>query len=671
MGMDKKHEIPILRNLVLHADSPYPDMDVMVGKAYRVTDKKDLGRDLYAIKGSGTHPFRLDIIKEVMEVKCEHLIRPVGFEVVEWPGSGAYSPCIVFQKPSGHRFSEDDHKVFERWSEDDIVKKVILPIYDVLEQLSAARMHHSGICLSNLYYSSFKEESLVLTSPILSCPNVMLNPSYLMLPQAMCHPYGRGRGSIQEDLFALGILIVTFLLGRNPARLYESEDEFTSVRAMAGSYHACVKHLRLNMAMGELLRGLLNDDKDQWNLDDLGLWIRGRRRGVGDYTNIQKAIRPFNFQGKNYDTAKALAFAMDHDWEHAFSIISDGRLDVWLRHYLLDKSKVEAVKAAKEANISYKKQDTLVARILIALDRHGPIRFRNFKSMFDGVGQLLAYYHDNMDTKQAFVDIIVSNLIFYWFKSQTKETADLIHLETVYRKIPNALKATEYGFGLERVIYDLNPGWPCLSPLFEEDYVPDLYHVLLALDRLCKHRGESVQVLIDRHIAAFVVARHHSYTRVVTTTLMFLTMDDPLIRSYAQIKVLAALQSAVASNVPLYHLCQTAVRFLMPTIDQFHNRKKRKEFTAFLERVAKKGSLQDLLTAVRKCYDVIQPDQEGFRHAVREYAKVTHNLAVIQEAIKERHIASKEGGARLASIISGMLCLFGMVVIFFITFFIQ
>src|SRR3546814_19623601 len=68
------------------------------------------------------------------------------------------------------------------------------------------------------------------------------------------------------------------------------------------------------------------------------------------------------------------------------------------------------------------------------------------------------------------------------------------------------LNQTGPGFGLERVLYELNPSIHCRSPLIEHLYVTRIEELVPALERAAANRDRGGRPM-DRHIASFAVAR--------------------------------------------------------------------------------------------------------------------------------------------------------------------
>src|SRR3546814_10578515 len=100
--------------------------------------------------------------------------------------------------------------------------------------------------------------------------------------------------------------------------------------------------------MMEVLRGLLNDDpRDRWTLDDLTLWVSGRRLSPKPPAMPQKANRPFEFQGVGHMSCCELGEGFSRHWDAALECLTDGSLDTWLRRSLGDEAPTDADNQAK------------------------------------------------------------------------------------------------------------------------------------------------------------------------------------------------------------------------------------------------------------------------------------------------------------------------------------
>ena len=102
----------------------------------------------------------------------------------------------------------------------------------------------------------------------------------------------------------------------------------------------------------ELLRGLLHDDPTQrWTLDEIQVWLDGRRLTPKQALTRKKAARPFPFAGTRYTQTPLLAMALDSYPSEAVKIVDDGSLEQWLARSLEDEQAVERYEEALQYSI--------------------------------------------------------------------------------------------------------------------------------------------------------------------------------------------------------------------------------------------------------------------------------------------------------------------------------
>jgi serine/threonine protein kinase len=112
----------------------------------------------------------------------------------------------------------------------------------------------------------------VSTPPAVTQPVV-----YETIESGLAAPTGRGKGSLSDDMYSVGVTTLALLIGHSPC-LGLSDDEIISRKFEMGSYWALLGDERVSLTMMEPLRGLLNDNpQKRWGLEDLVYWINGRR----------------------------------------------------------------------------------------------------------------------------------------------------------------------------------------------------------------------------------------------------------------------------------------------------------------------------------------------------------------------------------------------------------
>ncbi len=69
---------------------------------------------------------------------------------------------------------------------------------------------------------------------------------------------------------------------------------------------------------------------------------------------------------------------------------------------------------------------------------------------------------------------------------QRDAKAELIPLGQQFERMKGFIEKTTYGNGVERVLYELNSGLACLSPLLRSEYVTTPKTLLPALERIAR-----------------------------------------------------------------------------------------------------------------------------------------------------------------------------------------
>ena len=168
------------------------------------------------------------------------------------------------------------------------------------------------------------------------------------------------------------------------------------------------------------------------------------------------------------------------------------------------------------------------------------------------------------------------------------------------------------GFGLERVLYDLNPSLACQSPLIKPYHVTTTADLLKTLDAIAATLGADTS-FADRHIAAFVASkidmakeiRFHDLANVRALA------DNP------ELIIMKLLSKAQQKHpkLKLVGLCTWAAMRTEKMIDSIHNRIIRKRLKLQLKKLALTGDLYEVMRAVINA-DVTHHDNDGFVKAI-------------------------------------------------------
>jgi hypothetical protein len=633
----------------IDSGKPLPDFDSPPALAYACVSKRDTKRDLVALICDPKVPPRLDIVGVMRRIDHRNIMRAVDWEIVDWPPEGRRCPAIILERPMGKKVMSSLDVEIPPMQEERVSRYFIEPVTQVLREMHGMGTYHRMIRPDNLYWMRDEGGEMVIGECFTSPPGITNPLVYETLECTLSSVAGRGEGSSENDMYAVGVTILALLTGKTPLQ-GRPDEEIQRLKLAQGSYAALVQNNRISLTMMEPLRGLLNDDPaERWTIEELMLWLNGRRLSPKQQVMPTKGSRALTVGGRDYTTAREIAYAMHRNWDQAVALIQTGALDTWLRRSLGEDDRVEAVNLAKAGGDN---TDKLVARVLIALDPEGPIRLRAFSSTLDGMAPLIGAFADDVEARKLFGSVIGMSLFSFWMEQQRRLDTEHVRHMTRLEKIKALMNQTGFGMGMERVVYELNASLPCLSPRFERDYVPFIDHVLPALNRIAAS-PEPPTILVDRHMAAFVSTH---FKRAIGPELRDIDRaPDEREGRQAQVQMLSTLQENLHRNVPFPELCEHLATTLDPVVERFHSRDRRERVVARIKKAAKSGRIQDILDVVEDNQEITE-DTNEFNGATREHARATGELLLLMRDIKNKPALAEEIGGQLSGAIALLGC---------------
>ncbi|MDP6804692.1 MAG: serine/threonine-protein kinase [Rhodospirillales bacterium] len=535
----------------IEPNRPVPDFDMPSAPAFRVEDRRDTGRPLLASICNPGLPPRTEVMAQLRGGSVKGIVPIVEWGPVDWPALGERCMAVIYERPAGGRlaanFSADDAS----FTEHEIRNLIVEPIAATLRRFESRELAHRSIRPNNLFFMDEARQDLVLGDGV-TCPPGFDQPLvFETIERGMASQGGRGEGGTSEDLYALGVSLVFLLLGRNPLERL-SEDALLAVKAEQGTFAALCSRERIPPPFIESLRGLTSDDaSERWDLERLENWITGTRMTSVQRKPIAKSQEELFFGGHEHVTPRTLAHAFGENTTEAVPVIKEGRLDHWLRRGLGDGKLAdtvsEAVTEIQGPDPSAPCDDNLlVTRACSLLDPMGPVRYRGFAFMPDGFGPALALEILRRGDAQIPAEAVLRDIPAWWFAAQRNLRLGPGPVERSFALQRENLQNPDIGFGIERCLYELNPGLPCQSELVIQDFVADIEDLLPALNDAA-NRVDGKTNPGDRHIAAFIAARMEQDT---SAYLAALADPDPKTSSVGLLSILALLQWRLNEVVP-------------------------------------------------------------------------------------------------------------------------
>lgn len=643
----------------IEINSPLPKFDSAPAVAYKAVARRDTRRSIYALICDPKMPPRLDAISLIHRIDHRNVQKIIDWAVVDWPPEGRRCPVIILEQPLGNKYFDTLQDDNEPIHEEQVVRCFVQPMVTALRELHAVGIIHRAIRPDNIFAADDPETGTII-SECFSAPAGVTQPAvFETLRDGSATPAGRGEGFATNDMYALGVMILSLLTGKVPCRDL-TDEEIIRQKVANGSYTALTQDARISLTMMEPLRGLLNDeDVDRWTLEDVSLWVSGRRLSPKQQVMPTKASRGFRFCDEDYLTARELAHAMFHNWAQAATPIRDGSLDGWLRRSLSEESRVEAVNQAKLAlSDGSDNEDRLIGRVIIALDPQGPVRYQGLACTVDGLSSFLGLHYEDQDARQLFAHVLNAGLLQFWCEQQTKPQSALMPFLTRLDRMRTTLARPGLGNGIERVMYELNPAMPCRSQIFERDFVATIDHFLPAMELLAIEQGDEATKFLDRDVAAFVSTH---FKRGIGNELRDYEDDDLAISSIAQVRVLSNLQESLARKETYPALCSMAIHVLQPAIERFYSRKTRKRITEQLKNLARQGRLEPLLQAIDNRRE-LEIDLNAFRRGTMTYARSIRETIKLKRDMKNQKNIAADLGGLMSTGISGIVAMLSFMI---------
>lgn len=640
VGLDGRYEIL--------PDRPLPDLDSPPAAAYAARALDRPGDRLYALICDPTPPPRTDIMRSLLRIRHPALVSVIETGVVDWDPAERRAQAIILERPAGARLMAPDLTGGRPMPPDRLMHTVLSPIVGALHELAAFGIVHGSIRPSNIFLG---DETATLGEGY-AAPTGLAQPiSFQTIEGGIATPAGRGRGRPADDMYALGVTVLTLLRGGPPSPGAD-DDEILSDKLASGSYSALVDGDRVPSRFLEPLRGLLSDDPEtRWDLEDLDLWLAGQHLRPRHQPPQRRAQRPFIFHDGEYLAPRPLAHALCRHWDDAGDTILGKAFRSWLNHSLdvesISESFLEVTKHADRTITDRPLRDRMIARVLMTLDRKAPIRFRDLRISPDGFGPLLATVIDDKEKVGMLREVIVGKLPTSWFAMQDEPPGELTrHVHDLERLVP-LMQRGGHGFGVERCLYELNPELACLSPPLRRFHVREAREILPALEQAAQDddRGNNP---IDRHLAGFIAARTKTnFTRQLREL-------DTGIRSpegaLAALDIIVRLQEGEPAT-PMPALAGWLGELMAPVVEGYHNLTRRERVRDGIAAATRSGDLWALLRVLGDAAERSRDTRE-YEAATVEYARVTALIARLTDQRGWRATAAERIGARLAAAVA-------------------
>ncbi|MDX2073650.1 MAG: hypothetical protein SFX19_04710 [Alphaproteobacteria bacterium] len=602
---------------------PLPQFNTGKARAFAATDNGD-NKPLFALVCEPGTQQRHDAINRLLTVRNPNLCSLLAAGAVDLSQPAEERYVIFYEYVKGQKLSALLANTKGKIPPNIIITRIITPLVQAILALQEAGVTHGSINPDNIYY----DQEAVL-GPCVIDPCGYTQPYYYELVERMqAHPAGKGESNIDVDFYALAVLVLQILYGTQALERYPQVNLARAILRQ-GPFMALTAGREVPEEFFDFLWGMLGSGVNKrWNYRYLKPWLDGKHYNIIPSPAPTEGSKPYECLGTTAHSRREVAHMLATHWDRVKETLAESSLAYWvlitLRQKELSELLARHIKTIVESNNKNETQrNEHIMRLLLILDNEGPLRYSKISLHVDSIPALFAdlYLKQAQDELQLLVKFIEQNLISAWVDLQSVKEIDIPeHLSQYFSRLDRlrgVIRNEGLGFGMERLLYDLNPAMPCLSPLCRGRHVTTLPDLLRHLDRIAPSMGAS-QDPIDVHIAAFVASK----LGITNEIKLYDLSAIPVIannKSLIALKLFAVAQHR-SGNIELNGLTHWIAQRVLPSMQHLRSNTMRGRTLQMLLDEATEGRTQRLSDLLLDG-EIINADQSGFQKALANYKR--------------------------------------------------
>lgn len=604
-------------------------------------------------------PVRLEVISWLAGNEIHNIVKPLDFGIVRISALQEREHFVAILHSSYGRSLKSILESRMIFDEHFIANKFLPVILPVLAQLHQNNIVHGSVNTENIFIGD--NGSIVLGDCFINCIGTAQPAFYETIERAQAHKFAKGSGSRSVDYYALGMTIFHMYTGSSLEHL--NDDLIISEKLKQGSFTFLLHQESITGRIGSLVGGLSSDEAEsRWDILQIDNWLYNKNIPSLEQELETQSVRAIIFNDKEFYSCRSLAYEMRKNWALSKEFLETDKLERWLASNKQNARKSSIITQIKPAAVkskftpASKITDDHLTKILIVLDPKAPVHTESFSYHISGTGLFImdAISASQNELLKILLATITSGLhaIFEKFVGAGLERAELDAMQQVIFAFEPIAKY-EIGYGMERLMYDLNPYLTCEDKWLQKhicisagDVASTLETLEIKLDSIYEHKA----------LICFLYSKFHEKVEVVLRDLQHF---PHLYRHRAfRLAALLCLAQRSLQDAPLHNLTQFIGSELEELLDR-HLKSAQIRSTIFenIKQAAKTGIIVNVIKAAGTHYLLLQ-DERGYEQAIQQAESIEAEVGFYNSKRKELRASVRHKSLRFAvSVSSIILCM--------------
>jgi len=620
VGNLSKMQCQLKERYIINYAEPLEYLDMNGGKAYRVNDRIDKERRLFALICGKETTARHSLLPYIKSIKAPNLLNLIEYGVVTEPENNTKVMALIYQQPLGGKVVDDSNRPFV--NDENKTISFLSDMLTALQTLHSYGITHRAIRIDNLFYLDDTKEKIVLGDCVGGFPAYYQPSVYESVESLMAKKEGRGNGSSKEDIYSLAVTSLFLFLGKEN-NIDLSAPELVSLKMKKGSYTLLSGQDKIPIMLANILRGLLNDDPDlRWNISHTQNLLTNKPAKISHSTTVDTTKKAFNIGGQKYYTQRDVAFGIFQNPKEAYELYTSGKIIDWIKNGLENEELAMSLeKAIKNTADSSQNYDIVIAKICIFLAPRFPVILGSTILFPSAISKAIYFASIHDEDLNDYSKICNSDLMRLWYLNQTD-----VRTPGNISEIKNYVNNPSIGFGLDRIMYEFDDDIPCISKLVDNDYVCTPSRVLRVLNN---NYNNSQEKPYDSNLITYLRCKMGKKLDGILTDI---NSKIKALEASAILRLYTTMQNKYGPQ-QLPKLAQWLSICSMPLIKSYHNLKYQRFLEKELIKVNKSGKLHEML-------DLLENEE------ARKKDNTEYNIArkTVKKLLNEKHMLINNDG---------------------------